>query len=102
MRAAVAQQFARPRMARLLDYLEAMLGADEALAATDSRIVTLVEDLLHAHGGEFARPASRERASDLLWIAKGIINGASSAGESDVAALEGRVMRALLGYLRAT
>lgn len=99
VQAAVAQQFARPRLARILDYLEATLGADEALAAADERIVGSVEALLHAHAGELARPPTTVVARDMLWIAKGMIDGASLAGESDGAAVEPRVVRALLGYL---
>ncbi len=101
VRAAVAQQFARPRMARILDYLEASLGADEALAAADDRIVASVETLLHAHAAELAQPPSAIAARDMLWIAKGMIDGASLAGESDAAAVEARVVRALFGYLGA-
>lgn len=101
VKAAVAQQFARPRMARILDYLEAMQGADDALADADDRIVDLIAGLLRAHRDDFVRRPSREAARDVLWIAKGIIDGASFAGETDQAALERRVVRALLGYLRA-
>lgn len=97
--AAVAQQFARPRLARILDYLEATLGADEALAAADERIVGSIEALLHAHADELARPPTAVVARDVLWIAKGMIDGASLAGEGDGAAVEPRVVRALLGYL---
>lgn len=100
VRAAVAQQFARPRLARILDYLEATLGADEALAAADERIVASIEALLRAHAGELAWPPTAVVARDMLWIAKGMIDGASLAGEDDGAAIEPRVVRALLGYLR--
>jgi AcrR family transcriptional regulator len=97
--AAVAQQFARPRLARTLDYLEAALGADEALVAADERIVASVEALLRAHGHELAGPPTKVVARDMLWIAKGMIDGASFAGETDPAQVEARVVGALLGYL---
>jgi AcrR family transcriptional regulator len=97
--AAVAQQFARPRLARTLDYLEAALGADEALVAADERIVASVEALLCAHGHELAGPPTKVVARDMLWIAKGMIDGASFAGETDPAQIEARVVDALLGYL---
>ena len=35
----------------------------------------------------------------MLWIAKGMIDGASFAGETDPAQVEARVVGALLGYL---
>jgi AcrR family transcriptional regulator len=99
VRAAVAQQFARPRLARILDYLEATLGADEALAAADDRIVGSIEALLRAHADQLARAPTPVVARDILWIAKGMIDGASLAGDSDGAAVEPRVVAALLGYL---
>lgn len=98
--AGVAQQMARPQLARLLDYLEATLPADPKLRAADERIMTLIGRLLQEHRDMIARPATATTALDVLSIVKGMVDGASFAGETRQRQLEARVMAALLGYLR--
>lgn len=98
--ASVAQQMARPQLARLLDYLEATLPADAKMQAADERILNLIVRLLREHRDMIARPATATTALDVLSIAKGMIDGASFAGETLQRQLVARVMKALLGYLR--
>ncbi len=98
--ASVAQQMARPQLARLLDYLEATLPADAKMQAADERILNLIVRLLREHRDMIVRPATATTALDVLSIAKGMIDGASFAGETLQRQLVARVMKALLGYLR--
>lgn len=98
--AAVAQQMARPQLARLLDFLEASMPADPRLLATEKRILSLIEKLLLEHSNMIARPATATTALDVFAIAKGMVDSASLAGETQQTPLEARVMAALLGYLQ--
>ena len=100
IKAGVAQQMARPQLGRILDYLEATLPADATLKAADERILRLIMQLLKEHEEGIARPVTPDMALDVLSIFKGIVDGASFAGETNAAALESRVMFAVLGYLR--
>jgi AcrR family transcriptional regulator len=100
VKAGVAQQMARPQLGRILDYLEATLPADATLKAADERILRLIMQLLREHEEVIARPVTPATALDVLSICKGIVDGASFAGETNAAALERRVMFAVLGYLK--
>lgn len=102
VQAGVEQQMARPQLARLLDYLEATLPADPKLRAADERILKLIGRLLLEHRDMISRPATATTALDVLSIVKGMVDGASFAGETPQRRLEARVMAALLGYLRHT
>lgn len=97
---AIQQQFARPRLARILDALEPTLGEDEDLAGADRLIQDQLVALLLEHETEIIGPVTRIQAQDVLAISKGLIDGASFAGETDLQGLRDRVVRALLGYLR--
>jgi hypothetical protein len=55
---------------------------------------------LEEHKESIARPVSPATASDVLSIVKGMVDGASFAGEVNAAELEGRVILAVLGYLK--
>ena len=100
VKAGVAQQMERPQLGRILDYLEAASPADPLLKAADERILRLIMRLLQEHADSIARPVTPATALDLLSIVKGMVDGASFAGETKAAALERRVMLAVLGYLR--
>ena len=100
VKAGVAQQMSRPQLGRILDYLEATLPADATLKAVDERILRLIMQLLREHEEGIARPVTPATALDVLSIFKGIVDGASFAGETNAAALESRVLFALLGYLK--
>lgn len=94
--AAVAHQLDRPQLARALDFLEPSLSLDGESAALSVEIAAAVKRLLVAH--KAARPA--EAARDLVAMAKGMIDAAGLAGETDRLALAARVHRAAMGYLR--
>jgi AcrR family transcriptional regulator len=98
--AGVAQQMARPQLARILDYLEATFAADVTLKSADERILRLIMQLLKEHRESIARPVTPATVLDVLSIVKGMVDGASFAGETNAAALEHRVMLAVLGYLK--
>ena len=100
IKAGVAQQMARPQLGRILDYLEATFPADATLKAADERILRLIMQLLKEHEEGIARPVTPSTALDVLSIFKGIVDGASFAGETNAPALESRVMFAVLGYLK--
>ena len=100
VKAGVGQQMQRPQLARILDYLEASFRTDPILKAADERILRLIMQLLEEHKESIARPVSPATASDILSIVKGMVDGASFAGEVNAAELEGRVMLAVLGYLK--
>ena len=100
VKAGVAQQMERPQLGRILDYLEAASPADPLLKAADERILRLIMRLLQEHADSIARPVTPSTALDLLSIVKGMVDGASFAGETKAASLERRVMLAVLGYLR--
>jgi AcrR family transcriptional regulator len=100
VKAGVAQQLERPQLTRILDYLEATFPADATLKAADERIQRLIIQLLKDHVQSIARPVSPATALDVLSIVKGMVDGASFAGETDASALEGRVSHAVLGYLQ--
>jgi len=100
VKAGVGQQMQRPQLARILDYLEASFRTDPILKAADERILRLIMQLLEEHKESIARPVSPATASDILSIVKGMVDGASFAGEVNAAELEGRVILAVLGYLK--
>lgn len=93
---AVAHQMARPGLARALEFAEASLhlGVETQILADD--MTASVARLLERHGC----PNATEAAGDLVAMAKGMIDAAGLAGESDSVAMSARVMRAALGYLR--
>jgi AcrR family transcriptional regulator len=100
VKAGIEQQMQRPQLARILDYLEASFPTDPILKAADERILRLIMQLLEEHRESIARPVSPATALDILSIVKGMVDGASFAGEVNAAELEGRVMLAVLGYLK--
>jgi len=100
VRAGVEQQLARPRLARLLDSVEATLPEDEALRAVERRILDLIRRVLRDHPGEVRRRSSRTTARDMLAMVKGMVDAAGFAGETRPGSLEKRVFLAVLGYLR--
>lgn len=94
--AAVVHQLARPRLARELDFAEASLDLILETELMGDDIISSVAAMLRRH----AYPRADEAAQDLVSMAKGMIDAAGLAGETDAAALSARVRRAALGYLR--
>ena len=95
VRAAVTHQFERPALARTLDYLEPGLPLDAETAALTQELIDLVARLIAVHGVANAHVAAR----DLVALTKGMVDAAGLAGETDRAAVEARIVRAVAGYL---
>jgi AcrR family transcriptional regulator len=94
--AAVDHQLARPAFARALDFAEQALPLDEETAALSRYLAQTIANLLAPHKTKDGLQAAR----DLVALAKGMIDAAGLAGETDRAGLAQRVIRAALGYLR--
>jgi AcrR family transcriptional regulator len=94
--AAVAHQLERPALARALDFIEPTLPLDGETAALNADLARLISALIDRHG--VAEPD--QAARDLIALAKGMIDAAGLAGETNRAALTAMVARAALGYLR--
>jgi len=95
IRIAVAHQLLRPGLSRALEYAEAMLPLGCETGKLTNELVQHVATLLERHGVSKVR----EAAHDLVALAKGMIDAAGIAGESDQRVLVDRVCRAALGYL---
>jgi len=98
---AVAYQFRRPTLARLLDVEESRLPVGEEVRRVGEQLRRALQrcldapDLAAAHRGPLV-------AGDLLAIARGLVDAAGDRGERDHAALIARVRRAVFGYLEYT
>ncbi len=93
--AAIGHQLDRPALARALDYIEPSLALDDEAVLLAETIVSTVANLLRKHG--VTKPT--EAARDLVAMAKGMVDAAGLAGETNSKALATRVSRAVLGYL---
>ena len=95
---AVAHQTARPRLARILDFEEQRLGlggeAGDAAAGVASRLAAF----LSSRRAEIGDLDPHEAAADLLYLARGLTDGALEGGRTG--GLTQRITRAALGYLR--
>jgi len=101
VRFAIAQQGARPRLARVLDQLEEGLELDTDARATGPAITALLTPVLAA-GRRSADPAfMADVAADCLALTRALIDRALEAGDFDRPGLEERVVGALVGYLAA-
>jgi AcrR family transcriptional regulator len=98
---AVAQQLDNPRLARALDYLESTTPLEAAAADINQRIGGMVIGFLRTHAAAHACRDHAQAAADLIALAKGMIDAAGQAGETDARSLRARVRRAALGYLGA-
>ena len=100
IRAAVTHQMRRPALAVLLDFEERRLP----LGARNERVADQIHRVLIATLADAGLPVEGDRATaaqDMLAITRGMIDVAGECGETDAAALEHRVTRALFGYLGA-
>lgn len=99
IRAAAGHQMRRPKLARLLDFEESRLpirGQNQRVAAVVHRAILRALDGL---GGDVEGNAEIV-ARDVLAIVKGMVDAAGERGETEAAALEERVGRAVFGYLK--
>jgi len=93
--AALAHQLARPRLSLALEYAEAILPLDEETRALKATLAQAVAAVFHRHG----LPEAEIAAQDCVAMARGIIDAAGLAGETDASAVKARVKRAIWGYL---
>lgn len=96
VRIAVAHQLHRPRLASVLEYAEMILPMHSETTELARSVEALVAGLLKRHG------RTEVEAGDVVAMAKGMIDAAGLAGETDQDALSNRVARALFGYLGLT
>jgi len=94
---ALAHQFARPRLALELEYLERGLDLDDEMAALASRLAEAVERAVAAYRPDTDATA----AADVVTICRALINEAALRGDVAPKDLKARVMRAVFGYLEA-
>lgn len=99
LKAAIAQQFERPELARALDYFESRLPHGARNTAADDAIVALLSGLLEDYRNEHSARPFDTAAHDLLALVKGMVDGASERGEGNTDDLERRVFAAVSGYL---
>jgi len=98
IRAAVAHQLRRPTLARILDFEEGRRPEAHGVPSVRESGVAILADLL-------ARPDlppqsdPDQAAGDVTAMVRGIVDAAGERGETDRAALEQRVARAVFGYL---
>ena len=92
---ALAHQFARPRLALELEYVERRLDTSAEEAELSERLATAILGILRAH----APGADRTAARDVVAICQALINAAAFAGDGDQAGLAARLRRAIDGYL---
>jgi AcrR family transcriptional regulator len=95
---AVAYQFRRPTLARLLDVEERRLPVGEEVQRVGELLTRTVQQCLDAPDMAVT-PCPPFIAEDLLAIMKGLVDAAGDRGESDDATLVARVRRAVFGYL---
>jgi AcrR family transcriptional regulator len=94
---AVRQQFARPRLARLLDVEESRPELRPALAGTGSMRGLLMQIL--ERDGLPPQTDAALAAGDLLAIVRGLVDAAGEREDADTSGLIRRVTAAVVGYL---
>lgn len=99
VRGAVAQQAARPRLARVLDAEERRLLGETEVAERARAIRAAIAAFLRAHAVELTLSDHEEAAGDLIAITRGMVDAAGEALVPDPAGLEARILRAVEGYL---
>jgi AcrR family transcriptional regulator len=95
---AMAQQFNRPALARILDVEEQRLPVEPDLQIYATRLLTAMRGFL-AQPDMPAQAQEPVVAADVLAIIRGMVDAASGRGERKSKQLEQRVQRAVFGYL---
>lgn len=96
VRAAVRHQLEQPRLASALDAQEARLAALRVDLPDPARIASALAAVLARAPGAGDRS---DALADLIAITRALCDAAGTRGDTDVAALERRVERAVFGYL---
>jgi AcrR family transcriptional regulator len=95
IRAAVTNQLARSQLTRILEYVEAVSAVDGETETLKLTIVATVTAALADRG--VADPATAAR--DIVALTLGMVDAAGLFGDAGRATLEGRIRRAVYGYL---
>jgi AcrR family transcriptional regulator len=96
---AVSQQYNRPLLAAALDHEERRLPMQQEEARTFARITRALDSLLAAHRPALPPELPACAGFDCLLIAKALVESNSSLDPQLSPDLEGRIFRALSGYL---
>ncbi len=95
LRAAIAHQMRRPKLARVLEYSEAGLPLDGETRGLNAAILKAVGTFLK----HFEVPYAEQTAQDLVAAVRGMIDAAGLHGETNQAALFLRARKLAVGYL---
>jgi AcrR family transcriptional regulator len=98
-RLAIEQQYASPVLAAALDHEEKRLPIRDRLEAFSATLLAMVTTLLERHAHEMAPDLPGAAAADCLTITKALVEADAELGRQPASDLEGRIVRALLGYL---
>jgi AcrR family transcriptional regulator len=98
--AAVKHQLRRPVLARLLDFEEGRLPLGKETRDITERLSAIVAEILKRPDLP-PQPDIEVASVDIIALVKGLIDAAGQRGEIDPEYLEGRVRRAVFGYLTA-
>jgi len=98
--AAVKHQLRRPVLARLLDFEEVRLPLGKETRDVSDRLAAIVAEILRRPDLP-PQPDIEVASADIIALVKGLIDAAGQRGEVDPEYLEGRVQRAVFGYLTA-
>ncbi len=96
--ASAAHQFRRPGLARLLDFEEARLPLSSDTQVVGQRMRQIVQAIL-ARPDMPQYPDMALMTRDVVAILKGMIDAEGACEMPDIASLQARVRRAILGYL---
>jgi AcrR family transcriptional regulator len=95
----IAQQYANPVFAAALDHEEARLPVQKQLRAAQERLLASVLQLFAHHQKELATDLPESAARDCFAITKALVEMEAGVLRKPPADLDGRIVRALLGYL---
>lgn len=98
---AVRQQYQRPLLAAALDHEEQRLPLGNRLRRTESRILRAIGRLLARHRASLDPHLPREAARDCFALTRALVEADVGRRRSPPPGLDARIVRALLGYLRA-
>jgi AcrR family transcriptional regulator len=97
---AVQHQFGNAVYAAALDHEEKRLPLQAELAASRQRIVRAVKRLLKEHRATLSPGLCSSAAQDCLTMTQALVEAQSGGSAQQLAQLQRRVLRALLGYLQ--
>lgn len=93
--AGIKHQFARPRLALALEYVEQTVNLGEEAQDLERRLSEVVSGIVSQQFPDAGSHAPR----DVVAMAQALINSSAMAGETDLEALRSRIIKAVYGYL---